>query len=81
MKYTKPNLTPDPASVRSTLGKNIHKLRKSAGLSQMALAIAAGVELSTVHRVETGKTDTNISTMARFRVALDCQWKDLLKNV
>jgi transcriptional regulator with XRE-family HTH domain len=81
MKYTKPNLTPHPQQVRDFLGENLIKLRKKAGLTQMRLASDAGLELSTVHRIESAKTDTSISTLARIRKAINCKWSDLLKDV
>jgi transcriptional regulator with XRE-family HTH domain len=75
------DLNPDPKLVRKLLGANIRKYRKLADLSQMALASDARLELSTIHRIESGKTDTNISTLARIRVVLDIPWNKMLQGI
>ena len=81
VKSTDSDLNPDPKAVRKLLGANIRRYRKSSDLSQMALAAKAKLELSTIHRIESGKTDTNISTLARIRVVLDIPWNKMLKGV
>ena len=55
--------------------------RKASKLSQMKLAGKAKLELSTIHRIEAGKTDTNISSLARVREALQIPWKKLLDGI
>jgi transcriptional regulator with XRE-family HTH domain len=74
------DLNPDPKLVRKLLGENIRKYRNSSNLSQMALASDARLELSTIHRIESGKTDTNISTLARIRVVLKVPWNKMLQG-
>jgi transcriptional regulator with XRE-family HTH domain len=81
MKTTDGDLNPDPKLVRKVLGANIKAYRLAASMSQMDLASAARLELSTIHRIESGKTDTNISTLARIRKALDVPWKNLLSGI
>jgi transcriptional regulator with XRE-family HTH domain len=80
MKTTNGDLNPDPKLVRKTLGTNIRAYRLAASMSQMDLAVAARLELSTIHRIEAAKTDTNISTLARIRQALQVPWKNLLSG-
>jgi transcriptional regulator with XRE-family HTH domain len=68
-----------PNSIK--LGKNMRALRKRTYMSQMGLAAQAGTELSTIHRIEAAKTDTNISTLSRIRKALKTDWDKLLEGV
>lgn len=67
--------------VRKALGKNLKTLRLDRDLSQMGLGSEASIELSTVHRIESAKTDTNISTLARIRTVLGVSWGRLLEGV
>jgi transcriptional regulator with XRE-family HTH domain len=63
------------------LGDTIRALRRQAGLSQMRLASLSHLELSTVHRIESAKTDTNLSTLCRIKEALGASWSDLLRKI
>jgi transcriptional regulator with XRE-family HTH domain len=53
-----------------TLGKLIRRARTRAGLSQAALAEAAGVADETVSRVERGAYEPSLSTLVRLADAL-----------
>lgn len=76
-----PKTKPDALRVRKTIGKSIRNHREKADLSQMELGSAASLELSTIHRIESAKTDTNISTLARIRTVLGVSWGRLLEGV
>jgi transcriptional regulator with XRE-family HTH domain len=81
MKTTGDDLKPDPKLVRKAVGSNIRAYRLASNMSQMDLASGARLELSTIHRIESAKTDTNVSTLARIREVLKVSWKNLLSGV
>jgi DNA-binding XRE family transcriptional regulator len=81
MKTTDGDLKPDPKLVRKVLGSNIRAYRLAASMSQMDLGREARLELSTIHRIESGKTDTSVSTLARLRQVLRVPWKNLLSGI
>jgi transcriptional regulator with XRE-family HTH domain len=81
MKATDHDLRPNPDLVRKKVGSNIRAYRKEAKLSLMALAGRARIDVTTLHRIETAKTDTNISTLARIRGALNIPWNKFLEGV
>jgi predicted transcriptional regulator len=81
MKTTGDDLKPNPKIIRKVLGTNMRNHRKTLKLSQMDLAREAKLELSTIHRIEAGKTDTNISSLARVREALQVPWKKFLEGI
>lgn len=81
MKTTGDDLNPNPKLVRKHLGSNMRSFRKALKLSQMDLARKAKLELSTIHRIESGKTDTNISSLSRVRAVLQVSWKKFLEGV
>jgi transcriptional regulator with XRE-family HTH domain len=81
MKTITPDLNPHPEEVRVLLGKNIRAGRHQQELSQMGLAVGAKLELSTIHRLESGKTDASLSSLARIRTALRVPWSHLLEGI
>jgi transcriptional regulator with XRE-family HTH domain len=81
MKTKNGDLNPDPMKIRKILGKNIRKYRTAAKISQMHLAANSRLDLTTLNRIEAGKSDTTLSSLSRIRVALDVPWKLLLLGV
>jgi transcriptional regulator with XRE-family HTH domain len=79
MKNTKNKI--NEMQVRKSVGHNLKNYRLENGLSQMALAAKASLELSTIHRIESGKTDTQLSTLSRISKALNVSWNQLLQGV
>jgi transcriptional regulator with XRE-family HTH domain len=64
----------------SVLGRRLKELREAAGLSQQALAVAAGLSTSVVSQVEQGqRQDPRISTVAALAEALGVEVGELLK--
>jgi transcriptional regulator with XRE-family HTH domain len=59
------------------LGQNVTKLRKDKGLSLEMLSNIADIDLSGLHRIETGKTDPKVSTLFKIARALDIDVKEL----
>lgn len=66
---------------RKAFGANIRKFRYQDNLSQKGLAASTGLELSTIHRLESAKTDTSLSTLSRLRTHFKCRWDQLLEGV
>lgn len=63
------------------LGNNIRVLRKMKSITQEELSFRAGVSLSQVARIETGKINTTVSTLAALAKALDTELDQLVKNL
>ena len=63
---------------RHTLGQRIRRLRKSAGLSQDALARAAGIGRVTLVRLEKGEQTPRYKTLGEVAKALGVGVSDLL---
>ena len=60
------------------LGVGIRTMREKAGLSQEALADAAGVDRSHMSRIERGKRNVSILNVCRIADALACKPSDIL---
>jgi transcriptional regulator with XRE-family HTH domain len=60
-----------PSKEISDLARHVRQLREAAGMSQQALAIAAGLSISVVTQLEQGtKADPRISTVVALAKAL-----------
>jgi transcriptional regulator with XRE-family HTH domain len=55
------------------IGARVVELRKAAGLTQVALAMASGVHVNTIMRVEAGGGNVTLGTLAKLACALDCR--------
>lgn len=60
------------------LGLGVRSLRERAGLSQEALADAAGIDRSHMSRIERGKRNVSFLNVARIADALGCKPSDIL---
>ena len=58
--------------------KNLGNIRKSKGISQHALAVKAGVTVTTISRLEHGHNDSRTNTAFRIARALDVSVESLL---
>ena len=54
----------------ASVGKNLRRLRKAAGLTFEALARKAGLSLGYVQRLEAGQHDPPVSTLRKLAKAL-----------
>jgi transcriptional regulator with XRE-family HTH domain len=61
-------------------GKKIRNLRTSKKLSMQTLANLADIELSQVHRIETGKINPKLITILRLAKALNISVETLFKG-
>jgi Zn-dependent peptidase ImmA (M78 family)/DNA-binding XRE family transcriptional regulator len=59
------------------LGKNIKRLRNGAGLSQNALATAAGISLPSIKLIESGKGSPRMRTLQQIAGGLQVKLQDL----
>lgn len=66
---------------QTTIRKKMTQLRIDAGLSQEALAKAAGIDRKTVNRIENGHFSPNLDTFFRLCTALDVRPADLMKGI
>jgi len=64
-----------------TVGKNIELARTLVGWSQAELAEAMSVDQQYISKVEKGKLNISMKTLARFASALGKEPKDLLEPI
>jgi transcriptional regulator with XRE-family HTH domain len=67
--------TSDP---KAQLGERIRELRRRRGLSQEALADAAGLDRTYISSCERGKRNASLLTLYRIAAALDVEPSTLL---
>ena len=61
---------PAVAAARVNIARTIIQRRRDAGLSQSALANAAGIRVETLNRIERGKVTADTATIAKIDRAL-----------
>ncbi len=61
---------PALAAMRVSIARSIIKDRLAAGMTQKALAAAAGVRIETINRIEKGKVTPDTATIAKIDRAL-----------
>ena len=59
---------------------NVRSLRVARKLSQERLAERVGVNPRTVQKIEAGKLNVLAITLERLKVALKCNWDDLMND-
>lgn len=72
----------DPATlaIQERIGARIRSARIEAGLSQEAAAHAAGIDAKRYQRVELGRVNMTINTIARIATALGTTFWELVRN-
>ena len=66
---------------KSTIGKNLKKIRQEKGISQDRLSKLADLSLNTVVTVESGlNPNPTIETLTKIAQALDVKVDDLIKK-
>ncbi|HWB02950.1 MAG TPA: helix-turn-helix transcriptional regulator [Verrucomicrobiales bacterium] len=65
-------------SPRKALGRNVSRLRHSAGMTQERLAEAVEIDRRYVQRIERGTANPGIDVLARMKSAFGCSWNELL---
>ena len=66
------------AALQRTLGSHVRRLRKARGLSQAALATAAGVSVGNLSMIESGRGNPRATTLAAIAAALEVNPTSLL---
>ena len=56
--------------------RRVRELREEAGVSQVRLAVAAGMDPATLNRLEMGKASPNLKTLERLADALGVEVRD-----
>jgi transcriptional regulator with XRE-family HTH domain len=62
-----------------TAGRNVHRLRTSAGLSLAELAATGGISKTTLHGIEQGEGNPTLSTLWALATALGVSLGELLE--
>ena len=62
------------------MGGNVRRLRVARKLTQEALAELVGVNPRTVQKIEAGKLNVLATTLERLKVALKCDWDELMDD-
>jgi len=73
-------MPPDFRRLPKHFGDAVRELRKTAGLSQMALAEKAGLTLNYVGEVERGEKMASLETVVRLARALEMSGGELLNK-
>lgn len=68
------------APALSRFGASVRRERVRAGLTQEALAEAAGLNPRTVQKIEAGQLNILLTTLIRIRKALRCEWSALIRE-
>lgn len=71
----------DEAAILHELGKRIRAQRKSIGLTQEALALAANVDRSYYGAVERGERNVTFTVLCRLCLALHCDVGELTREL
>lgn len=60
-------------------GRNINRLRTSAGITQEGLAEKADISRRFLQEIEAGEKQPTVKTAAKLRFALNCTWDRLFE--
>lgn len=73
-------LTARQSTFLAAVGGNVRRLRVARKLTQEALAELVGVNPRTVQKIEAGKLNVLATTLERLKVALKCDWDELMDD-
>ena len=62
------------------VGKAIRSRRKSEGLRLEDLSLLSGIESASISRIERGRRDSHLSTLARLAAALNLDFRELFAD-
>jgi transcriptional regulator with XRE-family HTH domain len=71
-------LSPDEKKFLGRLGSNLKRARSKSTLTQQQIADSAELDIRTVQKIKAGELNILITTAARLKQALGCEWEDLL---
>ena len=75
-----PARKPQSCQERMRFGRNVVCLRTRRRLTQEALAEKTGVSARYLQSVEAGEYFPSLSTLARLKSALRCDWNELFRG-
>ena len=70
----------EQAELLKAVGANVRRLRLRAKLTQEGLAERVGINPRTVQKIEAGRLNILVTTLARLQAALDCRWEELMSE-
>jgi transcriptional regulator with XRE-family HTH domain len=73
-------LTAQQSAFLAAVGGNVRRLRVARKLTQEALAELVGVNPRTVQKIEAGRLNILVTTLARLQSGLRCSWDDLMDD-
>ncbi|HEX7151421.1 MAG TPA: helix-turn-helix transcriptional regulator [Thermoanaerobaculia bacterium] len=71
-------VTPTTQPEGELFGRRLREVRQKRGLTQQAVADAAGMSLTYISNMEHGLKVPSLTTIIRLAVALDCKVMDLV---
>ena len=66
--------------IQELFGNRVKEIRIEKGLSQDYLALASGIDRPQISKIEQGKINVTLDTMARLAKALDIKVANLLET-
>jgi transcriptional regulator with XRE-family HTH domain len=63
------------------IGENVKRRRQELDVSQRDVAVLAGIDVSTLSRLERGVENPTLQTMLSLAVTLECELPELLRGV
>ena len=73
-------LDQEQVELLKAVGGNVRRLRLRAKLTQEGLAEQVRINPRTIQKIEAGKLNILVTTLARLQAALDCRWEELMKS-
>ena len=72
------SLNEEQVQLLANLGANIRRKRVEIKMTQEHLAELAGINPRTIQKIEAGKLNILVTTLARIQSSLKCSWDDLM---
>jgi DNA-binding XRE family transcriptional regulator len=75
-----PEIGGDTMSTATSFGTNVRELRIHTGMTQQQLAWASGASVSTIKRIEHGRTDPGLRIAYRIAACLDTTLANMVRR-
>ncbi len=73
-------LDQEQVELLKAVGGNVRRLRLRAKLTQEGLAEQVGINPRTIQKIEAGRLNILVTTLARLHAALGCRWEELMRG-
>jgi len=70
----------EQARLLNDLGANVRRERVALKMTQERLAEKVGVNPRTIQKIEAGRLNILVTTLARIQAALGCGWDELMET-